>query len=294
MDYEKIILKIIDLLHTKYIFPKKIIYVKKLLLENLANNKYSGLKDSAVIDKLNYDLYSILQDCHVYIYKLNKQDNKNNRKNLDKWMESKIINKKTGYIRFDYFPGENNANNFYNEMCKYVVYNFNKVNKCKYIIFDMRNNLGGSYYSLAFILSFLYKRAVTVIKYIFRDQKICNNFNVKTYPTKLKKICKCNDLPFLYEKKIICLTSKRTESCAENFCYDLQVRKKSVIVGETTKGGGYACIKYQINTNMYINISVANSKHPITQKNWECVGVKPNIVCKSSKALKCALRYVET
>ena len=43
---------------------------------------------------------------------------------------------------------------------------------------------------------------------------------------------------------------------------------------------------------MKIFIPFAYTKNPITKKNWEGKGVKPNIVCKSKNALKCAIEYI--
>ena len=42
----------------------------------------------------------------------------------------------------------------------------------------------------------------------------------------------------------------------------------------------------------YKDFDITSTKNPITKTNWEGKGVKPNIVCKSKDALKCAIEYI--
>jgi hypothetical protein len=84
------------------------------------------------------------------------------------------------------------------------------------------------------------------------------------------------------------LTSRRTHSAAEQFAYVLQVAKRAVIVGETTKGGAHPAGRYRLDDHFAIQIPEANAVSPVTGKNWEGTGVIPDVPCDADRALATA------
>jgi hypothetical protein len=92
------------------------------------------------------------------------------------------------------------------------------------------------------------------------------------------------------EKPIYILTSKRTFSAAEAFAYDLQALKRATIVGEVTGGGANPFEYRRVHPHFALSLPEARSINPITGKNWQNVGVKPDIAVSADRALDEAVR----
>ena len=84
------------------------------------------------------------------------------------------------------------------------------------------------------------------------------------------------------------LTSSRTFSAAEDFCYSLQQLKRAKIIGEKTKGGAHPVDVRIVRGHVLTQIPIGNSVNPITNSNWEGTGVEPDIVTSSEEALHTA------
>ena len=88
------------------------------------------------------------------------------------------------------------------------------------------------------------------------------------------------------------LTSPRTFSAAEQFAYDLKNLKRAVIVGQRTGGGAHPTGPFQIDQDFTILIPWGRVINPITQTDWEQVGVQPDVEAPSAAALTKALELV--
>lgn len=81
------------------------------------------------------------------------------------------------------------------------------------------------------------------------------------------------------------LTSKESFSAAEGFAYFMQNRKRAVIVGETTGGAAQPVDRIAVSDRFYIMLPTQKPVDPVTNTNWEGVGVKPDLQCSSKEAL---------
>jgi hypothetical protein len=89
-------------------------------------------------------------------------------------------------------------------------------------------------------------------------------------------------------KPVYVLTSSRTFSAGEEFAYDLQTQKRATIVGETTGGGAHPGDMVPIGSGFVAFVPSARAINPITKKDWEGVGVKPDIAAAADKTLQVA------
>jgi tetratricopeptide (TPR) repeat protein len=85
------------------------------------------------------------------------------------------------------------------------------------------------------------------------------------------------------------LTGPNTFSAAESFAYDMQSRKRAVLVGEPTKGGAHSVDLFGIDDQFEFYISTERSISPVTEENWEGTGVIPDIRVPVASALDAAL-----
>jgi hypothetical protein len=150
------------------------------------------------------------------------------------------------------------------------------------LIIDLRNNGGGSPFTVALVSSYLFgDDSVHLNSLYFRPANRTDDFYTNPRVAGRK---------FGPDKPIYVLTSSRTFSGAEEFAYNLQTRKRATIVGETTGGGANPGRGVPLPYNLTVFVPTGRAINPITKTNWEGVGVKPDIAVDASNALDVALR----
>jgi hypothetical protein len=151
------------------------------------------------------------------------------------------------------------------------------------LIIDMRRNGGGSPPGVAYLVSFFVPGAapVHVMNMMWR---IPGTTQYRTDPTFT------SPTPTSYlGKPIYVLTSPRTFSGGEEFCYDMQALKLAVLVGETTGGGANPGMGRPLASGLTMFLPAGKGVSAVTGGNWEGVGVKPDIAAPTDQALKVAL-----
>jgi hypothetical protein len=81
------------------------------------------------------------------------------------------------------------------------------------------------------------------------------------------------------------LTSGRTFSGAEEFAYNLQTRKRAIIVGAKTGGGANPGGTETVNDHFAVWVPTGHALNPVTSTNWEGTGVSPDVAMKPARAL---------
>ena len=148
------------------------------------------------------------------------------------------------------------------------------------IIFDVRHNGGGEPETVALVTSYifgsepvhlnsLYWRVSDRTDDFFTDPRVQGN-------------------KFGPAKPVYVLTSARTFSAAEEFTYNLQTRKRAVIVGETTGGGAHPGDVTPLPHGFTVFVPSGRAINPVTNTNWEGTGVKPDVSVPAEAALEAA------
>ena len=91
------------------------------------------------------------------------------------------------------------------------------------------------------------------------------------------------------DKPVYLLISHDTFSAAEAFAYDLQALKRAVVIGEPSGGGAHPFQYRRAGTHFVLSLPEGRSVSPITGKDWEGVGVKPDVTVPAVQALEKAL-----
>ena len=86
------------------------------------------------------------------------------------------------------------------------------------------------------------------------------------------------------------MTSDYTFSGGEELAYDLQTQERATLVGETTGGGANPGEPMSLGHGFYAFIPTGRAINPVTGKNWEHVGVKPDHPIAAEEALVEAYR----
>jgi hypothetical protein len=155
------------------------------------------------------------------------------------------------------------------------------------LIIDLRSNGGGSPDGVVLWCSYLFPEQPTHFNDIFRaDTGETRQFWSYPYLPGSRYI----------DRPVYVLTSSRTFSGGEDFCYTLQSLGRAEVIGETTGGGAHPTRPFPISAAVHIGIPHARSISPVTGTNWQGTGVVPDTPTAADQAYDVAyakaLRHV--
>ncbi len=95
--------------------------------------------------------------------------------------------------------------------------------------------------------------------------------------------------PRLADIPVYILQSRQTASAAEALAYVLKVRRRAILVGETTRGAANQIEEFVFpKLSICMAVSAYRVSSPVTGTSWEGVGVAPDIAVPAEKALDAA------
>jgi tetratricopeptide (TPR) repeat protein len=90
----------------------------------------------------------------------------------------------------------------------------------------------------------------------------------------------------LVEIPLFIMIGEETFSGAEEFAYNMQTQKRATLIGQTSAGGANPGGTRGINEHLSVFIPTGRAINPITNTNWEGVGVQPEIQTKKEETLE--------
>lgn len=183
------------------------------------------------------------------------------------WIEDEI-----GYLDYRRFY-------YHQEAKKMLLHAIEFLSPANAIIIDLRENQGGSGDLIPLLCSYFLKHPTQLTGTYYRDGDITQEWWT------LEKVAgeKLLDVP------LFILIGKNTFSAAEYLAYDLKVRKRATLIGESTKGGAHSVDLFPIGDHFEIYIPTARAVNPVTGSNWEGTGVAPDVHVPSETALDTAI-----
>ena len=277
-------------LRANYIFPERIVKIESVIQKKLDNKEYASYNTLFdFLDALNKDVESAGDDHHLdifygpqYVKKICAFENGNLEKSdhipaefvrmvkYENFFLKKVerLDGNIGYFKFNKFEEL--------RFSKEPIANaMNFVANAAAIIFDLRENGGGSAETVHFLMSYFLPDSTRLGT--FRRRK--NNEVVELWTVKDPLISKIPDSIPLY-----ILVSKNTSSAAESFAYGLQQFGRAMIVGEQTRGEGNPGGRFIINDKLYMMIPTAVNVNVVTGTNWDGVGVTPDLKTNAAGA----------
>jgi Peptidase family S41/N-terminal domain of Peptidase_S41 in eukaryotic IRBP len=153
-----------------------------------------------------------------------------------------------------------------------------KLNDASAIIFDLRDNHGGSPRMVALVASCLFDRPTHLTDIFTRP----NNITEQSWtppPVPGNK---------LWDKPAYVLTSSSTFSGGEEFPYDLKMLRRATLVGETTAGAAHLTSAHRIRNQFTFFVPSGRPINPVSKTDWEAVGVEPDVKVNAADALETA------
>ncbi|HET6180186.1 MAG TPA: S41 family peptidase [Candidatus Sulfotelmatobacter sp.] len=157
------------------------------------------------------------------------------------------------------------------------------LNQADALIFDLRENHGGSPSMVALMASYLFEHPTHLDDLYNRvENSTLQSWTLSPVPG--------NNLA---NKPVYVLTSASTFSGAEEFAYDLKLLKRATIVGETTAGAAHMVRRHRIDDHFSIGVPDTRPINPISNGDWEGKGVSPDVSVKAGDALTTAENLAE-
>ena len=152
------------------------------------------------------------------------------------------------------------------------------------LIFDLRNNGGGSAAMDQLLSSYLFDGKTQLNSIYSRP----TNTTTEYWTNENISGAKRPNTP------VYLLTSKETYSAAEAFAYSLKHLERATLIGEATKGGANPWQFFPLVDGFRAGIPVAKAVNPVTNSNWEGSGVMPDIQTSREDAFAVAYKMALT
>jgi len=275
-------------LNDVYVFPDVAKNMEQLLRNNLKDGKYKNITNLVdFTDRLTTDLQSVSHDKHLRVRPAPPRDPNNpsqpspeeeKQQQLEQlhkenfgFKKVEILPGNIGYIDFRFF-----AETSFGDASTTAIADMNFLAHVDAIIFDLRQNGGGSPSMIQLISSYLFEEPVHLNSFYIRKTNETQQFWTQGHVQGKKLI----NVP------VYVLTSSFSFSGAEEFTYNMKNLKRGTIIGETTGGGAHPVEGHSFdNLNVLITVPYGRAINPISKTNWEGTGVEPDIKVPADQAL---------
>ncbi|MEW5251484.1 S41 family peptidase [Microbulbifer discodermiae] len=281
--HSQLVKLLLEKVSENYVMEEKLTEITRSLSDVQMQAEFNELEDPAKIAEiLNLTLQQ--HDKHFGV-RWSNPTRKDDKLVYEGWF-SKLDRKHSGFKKVEILEGNIGYIDFWgfdnvnakSESRAHTALQF--VSESDALIFDLRNNRGGSADMVRLISSYLLEGRVHLSSIYWKESDSTTEF--WTYA----------DIENGAQSAVpvYVLTSKATFSAAEEFAYNLQALKRATIIGEVTKGGANPWKIFDLTDSFRVAIPIAKAVNPITNRNWEGVGVQPDIVTSKDGAFSVAYK----
>jgi hypothetical protein len=286
----EIIDSVTEALNEIYVFPDVAKKMEKHLRKQYKKKAY---KDITSLDeyarKLTEDLQEISKDRHLWVrfapdellarFEGDTATDEEKKRELEEkkrdnfcFKELKLLEGNIGYVDFRCFSGAGDAGATAIAAMNFLAYT-------DAIIFDLRQNGGGSPSMIQLMTSYFYHEPVHLNSFYIRKSDSTHQFWTHAHVQG----------PRMTDVDLYVLTSSYTFSGAEEFTYNLKNMERATIIGDTTGGGAHPIEIRAFHTlNVGMSLPFGRAVNPVTGTNWEGTGIAPHIAVPQEQALDVA------
>jgi retinol-binding protein 3 len=279
-------------LNDSYVFAETAKKMEMDVRSRLAGKEYDNITSArAFSEKLTADLQGVSKDKHLRVrFSFDKLPERSDRREpteaeieQNRWFNKRVnygferIERMNGNIGYIDLRGFNDHVAGAETVAAAMAF----LQNTEALIFDLRQNGGGSPAMVQLISSYLFgDKPVHLNDLYWRKDNKTDEFWTKPEQAKIK----------FTNKDIYVLTSNYTFSGAEEFSYNLKNLKRATIIGETSGGGAHPGGMVRLTDHFGVFIPVGRAINPISKTNWEGTGVEPDIKVAKEQALKIAYK----
>jgi hypothetical protein len=281
-DRAEIIDSVAVIFVNRYVYPEKGMQMDSLLKSNLADGVYNG--DSLLSDftqSITDDLRKFTKDLHVTLrpiprnrfYATAEKEITSEHiyiRSLENfgWKKTEFLPGAIGYIKVDRFEDIAYAGETAEVALSFIA-------NSQAIIIDLRDHHGGQENMQQLVASY------------FFDEPTQLSGLYWTYLDSLEEAWTRTDIrgSSLAGKDLYVLISNETASGAEAFAYNMKHQGNATIVGENSTGAAHWSDWYEFpDLGIVAKVPVARPINPVTNTNWEGIGVTPDILIPADQA----------
>ena len=280
-----------DRIERYYVFPERAKTASKALRNRMSRHDYDRITSGGELaDSLTAHIQSVVPDLHLRVHyrhepippqqddgpppesEMRRIREMGRRVNYG-FERVERLRGNVGYLDLRQFSGDPDG-----QATAVAAMNF--LANTDALIIDVRRNGGGDPSMIATILTYLVPADQRLLFNTFyqREGGTTEQYHTSPYVPG----------PRLAGKPLYVLTSRRTGSGAEEFAYDVQTHRLGTLLGEVTAGGANPGGIHRLNEHFAAFIATGRAINPVTQTNWEGVGVKPDSLVKAGEALRAA------
>jgi C-terminal processing protease CtpA/Prc len=277
----------LDLLTSRYIFPEKADAAARLIRARRSAGAYDGLDPDAFCERVTEDLYEVCGDKHLR-FRVRAGDVHEAMTDAEleaAWSEQQRL-ASYGIARVERLAGNVGLIKLRGVTdpsfgATAIAAAMELVSQTHALVFDLRENRGGSPDGVIFWNSYLFPDSDTLLNTIYDGA----SGETRQYWT----LAYVPGRRYL-DRPVFVLTSDFTFSAGEEFAYNLKAQKRAVLIGETTRGGAHPTDVVPLTATLELTIPIARSINPVTGTNWEGVGVEPDVPVPSAEAFDVGYR----
>jgi hypothetical protein len=272
-------------LEAHYIFADTAARVKAVLLKKQARGDYDTLTDALdFAAALARDLRRLTRDKHVDLRFGPMPPEVRFDGPAPPWLASvdygfgpsERLEGNVAHLVIDSFPP------LFDEERQAIAQRLDAIADADAVIIDLRRNNGGFPPTVALMASYFFDEQPVHLNSIYRrdTNQTSQNWSER----------ELDGQRFGSKKPVFVLTSAQTFSGGEGLAYALQAEARALVVGEGTGGGAHPTGPYPVAGSFVLMVPWGESINPITETNWEGIGVVPDVTTSADAALDTAHR----
>lgn len=193
--------------------------------------------------------------------------------------DARRLDGELAYIRFDFFADPQYAQDTAAGAMRFA-------EGAKGLIIDLRYNNGGVLETAQFLMSYLYPagKEQKFFDYNYTEDGVRverSQWSLAAVPGR-----RSGDTP------VVVLTGSTSFSSAEWMAFSLQRLGRATIIGERTAGGAHPVTRAPIDDRFMLQVPFGQIRDPVGGRDFEGVGVTPDIVVPASDALLAAQKFL--
>ena len=281
-------------IEARYVFPDRTAAIRDRLNDGLSSGRYDTADPTTFAERVTADLRESSRDGHLYLTHAPDQyaaaissdaDAYENPAYLALWAaaarrsnhglgEMRILPGNVRYLRITTFYWvQDRTGQAYDDAMRFL-------REGDALIIDLRGNGGGDHAAVRYLLSHFMDPDQLDITFLEAGQEPVQSRTLDHLPAGRLK-----------DKPLYVLISRQVGSAAEAFAYDVQQFHLGTLVGDTTGGAANNNGFSPIAPGFMLSVSYGRPVHPVTQTNWEGVGVPPDIAVDPATALDVAASH---
>ena len=285
-DTADLISRLIERLTDGYVFPERASQAAALLRTRLEQGAYQPPLGPELCATISADLFEASNDKHLRLLWHESPENSRSDAELVAAFREQIRLENHGVRRVEILP----ENIGLIELTivpdasaggPSLTAAMHLVQHTRALILDLRAGRGGAPDGVAFLASYLFADG---------DVHLTDLVQGPHGPTRQYWTSAYLPGPRYLDRPVYVLTSATTFSGAEALAYDLQALERAQIIGERTRGGAHPSELVSLTEHIELRLPVARPINAVTGRNWEGLGIEPDIPTRAADACDVARR----